>query len=66
LRAIQSGPRDVAERFNLDALWTDLDVIENTVLIGVVIIDPETLAEIDRHYGAGTVTIHARLHPVES
>jgi hypothetical protein len=66
LSAIQSGPRDVVERFNLDALWTDLDVIENTVLIGVVIIDPVTLAEIDRHYGAGTVTIHARLHPVES
>ena len=63
LSAIQSN---VAKTFDLDDLWSDLDVIENTVLVGVVIIDPETRAEIDRHYGVGTVTIYPSLQAVES
>lgn len=51
--------------FDLDTLWSDIDVVEGFVEIGVIAITPETLQRIEDRYGKGVVRIDARLKPVE-
>lgn len=66
LRRIQDELSDhAAEDLGLEMLWTDTDVVDNHVEIGVVVIDPATQAEIDDRYGAGTVRVIAQLRPVD-
>lgn len=56
------GPED----FGLDLLYSDLDITRNVVLIGVVVIDPDTLEQIEERYGEGTVEVTPELEPVQS
>ncbi len=54
-----------ADEFNLDTLWSDIDVVRGFVEIGVVAIDAQTLQRIEDRYGEGVVRIDARLKPAE-
>ena len=53
-----------ADDFDLETLWSDIDVVEGEVLIGVVAIDPETSERIHDRYGQG-VKILPALEPVD-
>ena len=53
-----------ANEFGLEVLNTSVDVMENVVDIGVVVIDPATLERIDERYGEGTVEVEAQLEPI--
>jgi hypothetical protein len=64
LRSIQrdfsGGPSDLG----LSVLWTDVDVVDNVVEMGVVAIDPQTLEALDDRYGPGTVRVIPALRPL--
>ncbi len=61
LREIQ----DELGEFGFETLWSDVDVISNTVGVGVVVATPEMLAELEERYGAGTVEVDSALRPLE-
>ncbi len=62
LKEIQNGfPGD---EFDLDVLWSDIDVVRGVVEIGVVAIDAETLKNIEERYGDSAVEVNAQLKPV--
>ena len=63
LREIQEEFNDTNE-FGLEVLNTSVNVMENVVQIGVVVIDPATLERIDERYGEGTVEVEAGLEPI--
>ena len=63
LREIQDEFGDTNE-FGLEITYTDVNVMENVVQIGVVVIGPATLERIDERYGEGTVEVEAMLEPV--
>jgi hypothetical protein len=63
LSAIQNSDWD--KNFNLEGLWSSLDVVRGTVEIGVVLIDPETRRAIDERYGEGVVIVIPSFEPVE-
>lgn len=66
LKAVQRELAEVAENdLGLEVLWTEIDEVGGAVLLGVVIIDDETQAELDRRYGEGMVEVTAQLRPVE-
>lgn len=66
LRELQKIQRTFpAAEFDLEMLWSDLDVVKGFVEIGVVAIAPETLQRIEDRYGKGVVTVDARLKPIE-
>lgn len=66
LRSIQRELSEVAaSELDLQVLWSDIDEVEGTVEIAVVVLDEATRAELDRRYGEGVVDVHARLQPVE-
>ena len=54
-----------ADEFDLDTLWSDIDVVRGFVEIGVVSIDDETLQRIEDRYGEGVVRVDAGLEPVD-
>lgn len=54
-----------ADEFELETLWSSLDVVAGVVEIGVVVIDEETRQRIDERYGEGVVQVEARLKPVD-
>lgn len=54
-----------AAEFDLDVLWSDIDVVEGFVEIGVVAITQQTLQRIEDRYGKDVVKIDARLKPVK-
>lgn len=54
-----------AAEFDLDTLWSGIDVVRGVVEIGVVSIDAETLQRIDDRYGEGVVQVGAGLNPVD-
>lgn len=62
LQRIQNGFPD---EFDVDVLWSSIDVVRGVVEIGVITIDAETLQRIDDRYGEGVVKVDARLKPVD-
>ena len=58
-------PKELDEDFDIESIWSDVDVRENQVEIGAVFVDPSTEAAIAERYGEGTVKIYSRLQPVE-
>lgn len=65
LKSIQRELSEVAARdFDLQVLWSDIDEVEGTVELAVVILDEATKEELDRRYD-GAVDVHARLQPVD-
>jgi hypothetical protein len=63
LSAIQNSNWE--KDYGLEGRWSDLDVINGTVLLGVMYIEDETRAAIAERYGEGTVVIFPALEPVE-
>lgn len=63
LQKIQNG--FPAHEFDLDTLWSGIDVVHGTVEIAVVTIDAETTQRIDDRYGEGVVQVEARLKRVD-
>lgn len=54
---------DPAE-FGLEGLWSDINVTQNYVEFGVIVVDDEAMEKIDERYGPGVVKIVPRLRPV--
>ena len=66
LKSIQRELGEVAARdFGLQVLWSDIDEVEGTVGLAVVVLDEETRAAMAERYGEGVVDVHARLQPVD-
>lgn len=61
LKEIQRGLGDLG----YDTLYSDIDVIDNVVEVGVVLATPELLQALEGRYGPGTVEVHSALRPVE-
>lgn len=61
LRAIQDELGD----FGFETLWSSIDVMSNTVDVGVVVATHQMLADLEERYGPGTVEVDAALRPVE-
>jgi len=53
-----------AERLGLEATWSDVDVTDNQVELGVVVWDPSLQAALDEEYGAGVVRVEPALRPL--
>ena len=53
-----------ADDFDLETTWSNLDVVEGVVEIGVIVVDEETLQRIEDRYGPGTVKVVPALIPV--
>jgi hypothetical protein len=64
LRSIQrdfpGGPSDLG----LSVLWSSVDIVDNVVEVGVVVIDAQTREALDERYGPGTVRIIPALRPL--
>lgn len=54
-----------ADEFELETLWSSLDVVTGVVEIGVVVVDEETRQRIDERYGEGLIQVEARLNPID-
>jgi hypothetical protein len=66
LNSIQSELVDsVAKELGLYVTYADADEVDNVVELGVVAIDENARAELDRRYGAGTVLVDPALQPVD-
>jgi hypothetical protein len=61
LRAIQDEVGDLG----FEMLWSSIDVMSNTVGLGVVVATPEMLVDLEQRYGPGTVEVDAALRPLE-
>jgi hypothetical protein len=48
----------------LQVLWSSVDVVDNAVELGVVVIDPPTTSALQERYGAGAVQVFPALEPV--
>jgi hypothetical protein len=55
---------DPAE-FGLEDLWSDVNVTQNYVEFGVIVVDEVAIEKIDERYGPGVVRIVPRLRPVD-
>ena len=62
LKRIQAELSD--KKFNIQSLWSDIDVRKNQVNIGVVVIDDFARKALDEHYGPDAVRAHPALRPV--
>jgi hypothetical protein len=65
LRSIQHDFPGGDSDLGLDVLWSDIDIVDNVVEIGVVAIDVEGRAAVDERYGPGVVRIVPALQPVD-
>lgn len=54
-----------ADEFELETLWSSLDVVGGMVEIGVVVVDEETRHRIDERYGEGVVQLEPALKPID-
>ncbi|MGI8615839.1 MAG: hypothetical protein ACR2L4_03510 [Actinomycetota bacterium] len=53
-----------AQTTGLELLWSSVDVLQNQVELGVVVVEPGTERALDATYGAGTVRLVPALRPV--
>jgi hypothetical protein len=55
----------VGERLGLEKTWSAVDVMENEVELGVVVVDADVRAALDARYGPGAVELHPALLRVQ-
>jgi len=67
LRRIQRelGTEGVAAELGLQTTWSDIDVVDNTVVLGVVVGGADAEATLAERYGEGTVELFPALVPVD-
>ena len=65
LRRIQNGLIDVTQELGMEMLSSGVDVSGNVVELGVVWIDEEQRAELERRYGQGLIRVTTGLRAVE-
>ena len=51
--------------FNIESLWSDIDVRENEVNVGVIVFDDSARKALDDRYGNGVVRAHAALRRLD-
>jgi hypothetical protein len=64
LHRIQKDLEPSADELGIQVLSSSTAVVENVVEVGVVVIDPQTRAELDDRYGTGAVHVFPFLQPV--
>lgn len=66
LGEIQSAMGDPwVKELGIETTWSDTDIVNGIVSIGVIVSTPEFEAELARRYGAGVVRVLPALRPVE-
>ena len=66
LREIQNeGLADIASEWELEIVWSDVNVVKGVVEAGVVVIDDETREEIDASFGEETIRFFPEFLPVD-
>lgn len=65
LRSIQRDFPGGRSDLGLSVLWTDVNVVDNVMEMGVVVIDPQTRKALDERYGPGAVRVIPALRPLE-
>lgn len=53
-----------ADRLGLEMTWSDVDITENRVELGVVVFEPSQQLALDEEYGVGVVHVEPALRPV--
>jgi hypothetical protein len=64
LARVQRALEGDADSMGFEVLWSSVDVIDNEVELGVVVIGPGTEAELADAYGEGTVRLVPALQPI--
>ncbi|HJV03927.1 MAG TPA: hypothetical protein VJ868_01570 [Actinomycetota bacterium] len=64
LRSIQRDLPGGLSDLGLTVLWTDVDIVDNVVEVGVVAIDPQTREALDDRYGPDTLRAVPALRPL--
>lgn len=64
LHRIQKDLEPSADEIGIQVLWSSTAVVDNVVEVGVVVIDPQTRAELDDRYGKGAVRVFPVLQPI--
>jgi len=59
------GEEGGAAELGLQTTWSDIDVVDNTVTLGVVVAAPAAEAAVAERYGEGTVELFPALVPVD-
>lgn len=65
LQRIQGDLEPSADELGIRVLWSSIEVVENVVEVGVVVIDAEGRAALDERYGSGAVRPAPALMPID-